>query len=177
MSKDDDLRKCCDDIEEVERNVKRLKTSGGDQAKQDLSKFEVKFERFVRDAREASQKLGADMREGWEGFVTAWKEAENRMRTHFRLIEAKGMLASARRLAKDQYYVAAESELMAALRIVVDAQMNSLVPGKDPYLAELVKEIEQAVTDIRAKAQTAAAALEKVVASNERLLAEFDKVA
>lgn len=176
MARKEDLKKCCDDIEEVQRDVKRLKTSGRNEAEGHLSKFEAKFEHFVNDARDVSEKFGADVREGWEGFVTAWREAENRLRTHFRLVEARGMLASARRLAKGQYFVAAESELMAALRIVVDAQMISLVPGKDPHLAELVREIEEAVTDIRAKAQTAAATLEKVVASNERLLAEFEQV-
>lgn len=172
MALDDDVRKCCDDIDEVRESTQRLKATSGEDTAKDLSNFEAKFERFVNDAKEAREKLDTGLRDGLDRLITAWFDARERIRAHLRLIEAKGMLASARRLATDQYFVAAESELTKALQLVHEA--SALLPGQDAHLAELANDIEQAVTDIRAKARSAASTLEKVFARNERLLAELD---
>ncbi len=171
MTLEDEARKCCDDIENVRHDTERLKQSCADEAKKDLSTVEAKLERFLAEAGDVRKKLDTGMRDGLEALVTRWRDARNRLRAHLQLIEAKSVLGSARRLASDQYYVAAENELTVALRLV--NQARDLLPGADAHVTELVRDIERAVEDIHAKADTAAATLEKVVARNERLLAEI----
>ena len=173
MTLEDDVRKCCDDIEGVRTDAERLKRTCGDEATKDLSKVESKLERLSKEAGEVRRQLDAGAREGLEGLVSRWRDVRDRLRAHLRLIEAKSVLASARRLAADQYYVAAENELTVALRAVTEARAS--LPADDAHLAELVGAIQHAVEDIHAKADTAAATLEKVVACNERLLAELEQ--
>ncbi len=175
MTLEEDVRKCCEDIENVQQDTERLKQSCAGDAKKDLSTVEAKLERFLTDARDVRKKLDAGVREGLETLVTRWRSARNRLRAHLHLVEAKSVLASAHRLASDQYYVAAENELTVALRLVNEAR--DLLPGVDAHVTELVRDIEHAVEDIHAKADTAAATLEKVVACNERLLAEMGEAA
>lgn len=175
MTLEDDVRKCCDDIEGVRTDAERLKKTCGDDATKDLSTVESKLEHFASEANEVRRQLDAGVRQGLEGLVGRWRSVCDRLRAHLRLIEAKSVLASARRLAGDQYYVAAENELTVALRAVTEAR--DLLPADDAHLTELVQEIQHAVEDIHAKADSAAATLEKVVACNERLLAEFEQAA
>ena len=172
MTLEDDVRRCCDDIEGVHHDVERVRKSCADDAKPDLSKFESKLEDFRRQAHEARQKLDEGLREGFEGLVAAWREGRDRLRGHLHLIEAKSSLASARRLAKDQYYVAAERELTTALRLIQEAR--PLMPAEDAHLKELLEEIEHAIEDFRQESKAAAARLETVVITNERLLAELE---
>lgn len=175
MTLEDDVRKTCEDIAGVRNDAERLKKTCGDEATKDLSSVESKLERFVSEAGEVRRQVDAGVREGLEGLISRWRDARDRLRAHLRLIEAKSVLASARRLAADQYYVAAENELTVALRTVTEAR--DLMPTDDAHLTELVQEIQRAVEDIHAKADTAAATLEKVVACNERLLAELEQAA
>jgi len=83
------------------------------------------------------------------------------------------MLASAQRLARDQYYVAAESELTSALRLVREA--GALLPAEDARLTGLVQKIERATREIKEQGQAAAARLEDVVEMNEHLLADLEQ--
>lgn len=175
MSLEDDVRKCCDDIERVHSDTKRVKTSHAAATKEDLSKLEAKVGRFRHEAAEARKKLDSGVREGLEGLVNAWRDARDRLRGHLRLIEAKSVLKSAQRLAADQYYVAAEKELAVVLALVKEAQ--PLLPRRDTELADLVQRIERAVADIRTQASTTAAALEQVATDNERLLGQLDESA
>ncbi|MFI5398025.1 MAG: hypothetical protein ACHQ9S_21010 [Candidatus Binatia bacterium] len=171
MTLEDDVRKCCNDIESVRNDTERLKKTCGEEAKKDLSSVEAKMDRFGSEAKAVRSKLDAGVREGLEGLISAWRDARNRVRAHLRLIEAKTALASARRLAADQYYVAAENELTVTLQHVTEAR--ALLPSDDARVAELVEDIQRAVADIHVKADTTAATLEKVFACNERLLAEL----
>jgi ElaB/YqjD/DUF883 family membrane-anchored ribosome-binding protein len=173
MSVDDDARKCCEDIEEVRNDAERVRKAGAEGARKHLANFDSKFERFLHDARDVRQKLDAGIREGLEGLVTTWRERRDRLRAHLRLIEAEDMLASAQRLAKDQYYVAAESELTSALKAVQEA--GALLPAADAHLSELVQKIERATQEIKEEGQAAAARLESIVETNERLLAELEQ--
>ena len=173
MTIEDDVRECCDDIEEVHNDAERLRRDSADEAKEHLAKFDSKLEQFLHDAREVRQKLDAGIREGLEGLVSSWRARRDRLRAHLRLIEAENMLASARRLAKDQYYVAAESELTSALRLVQETGM--LLGAEDASLTELVQKIERATREIKEQGQAAAERLESVVETNERLLAELEQ--
>jgi ElaB/YqjD/DUF883 family membrane-anchored ribosome-binding protein len=173
MSIEDDVRQCCNDIEEVRTDAERVRSTGADSAKKHLDNFDSKFERFLHEAREVRQKLDAGIREGLEGLVTAWRERHTRLRAHLRLIEAENMLASAQRLAKDQYYVAAESGLTSALKLVHEA--GALLPAEDAHLTELVQKIERATREIKEEGEAAAARLDSVVETNERLLAELEQ--
>jgi len=172
MTLEDDVRHCCDDIEGVHDNAQRVRKTGAEEAKSHLAKFDSKIEHFLRDARDVRRKLDAGIREGFEGLVEAWREARDRLRGHLELIEAKSNLASAQGLAKDQYYVAAESALTTALRQAQEA--HALLRSEDVHLGELVKKIERAVEDVREQGQAAAEQLESVVATNERLLEELE---
>ena len=116
MSIEDDVRQCCDDIEDVRNDAARVRMAGAEDAKQHFAKFDSKLDRFLHEAREVRQKMDAGVREGLDGLLTAWRDGRNRLRAHLRLIEAENMLTSAQRLARDQYYVAAESALTSALR-------------------------------------------------------------
>lgn len=89
------------------------------------------------------------------------------------LAEAKSTLASAERLAKGQYYVAAESALTTALRLLQEAR--TLMPSKDARLTELVEKMERAVERFKRTSQAAAARLQSVVATNERSLADLEQ--
>lgn len=171
MTLEDDVRRCCEDIEGVHNDAERVRKCCADDAKQDLSKFESKLEDFRRQAHEARQRLDSGLREGFEGLVATWREGRDRLHGHLRLIEAKSSLASARRLGKDQYYVAAERELTTALRLIQEAR--PLLPAKDAHLKELLEQIEPAIEDFKQESQAAAARLESVVATNERLLVEL----
>jgi len=173
MSIDDEVRQCCEDIEEVRNDADRVRKAGAEEAKKHLADFDSKLARFLHEAREVRQKLDAGIREGLEGLVNAWREGRDRLRAHLRLIEAESMLASARRLAKDQYYVAAESELTSALRAVREAGRS--FPAEDAHLTELVQKIERATRYIKEEGEAAAARLEEVVETNERLLAELEQ--
>jgi hypothetical protein len=172
MSLEDDARRCCEDIDDVRRDADRVNRRGGEETKKNLAQFQVKLGHFVKEAREAQEKLGKGVREGLDGLVTAWREARGRLQAHLCLIEAKGIIESARRLTADQYFVAAEAELSSALRRVMEARR--LLGEKDASVTDLLKEIEGAVTETRAKASTAAARLEKAAAHNDRLLAHFE---
>lgn len=169
MAQEDDLRKCLEDIEGVKADANRLRTRWAEGAKEDLSRVEPKIDKFKRDAREWSEKLASGIREGWDEFVAAWRGSSDKMRANLRLIEVKNILVSARRLAAEQYFVAAEAELTAALRIVLEAR--AVLPPDDPKIVELVRDIDRAVAEIRLNGQVAAFQLEKVAASNEKLLA------
>jgi hypothetical protein len=173
MSIEEDVRECCDDIEDVRNDAERVRKAGAEGTKQHLAKFDSKLERFLHDARDVRQKLDAGIREGLDGLVTAWRGRRDRLRAHLRLIEAENMVASAQRLAKDQYYVAAESELTSALRKVHEA--GPLLPAEDAHLGELVDKIERATRAIKEQGQAAAERLEGVVEINERLLAELEQ--
>ena len=173
MSIDDEVRRCCDDIENVRNEAGRVRKAVEPDAKQHLAKFDSKIERFLHDAREVQQKLDAGIREGLDGLVTAWRERRDRLRAHLRLIEADNMLASAQRLARDQYYVAAESQLTSTLRLVQEA--GALLPTEDAHLTELVQKIERATQEIKEEGQVAAERLEGVVETNERLLADLEQ--
>ena len=175
MTLEEDARKCCDDIENVRTDTARLKKCCAEDAQKDLSTLESKLEGFLTEAKDVRKKLDAGMREGLEGMINRWHSARNRLRAHLQLVEAKSVLASARRLAMDQYYVAAERELTVALRLVTEAR--DLLSADDTHLTDLVREIEHAVEDIHVKADTTAATLEKVVACNERLLADLAQAA
>jgi hypothetical protein len=173
MSIDDDVRRCCEDIEKVRDDAERVRKAGAESARKHLANFDSKFERFLHDAGEVRQKLDAGIREGLESLVTAWRERRDRLRAHLRLIEADNMLSSAHRLAKDQYYVAAESGLTSALKLVQEA--GALLPAEDAHVAELVQKIERATREIKKEGEAAAARLENVVETNERLLAELEQ--
>jgi predicted RNase H-like nuclease (RuvC/YqgF family) len=174
MTLEDEVRKCCEDIEKLQRETKDLKGHCAEEVKEDVSGLESKLERLLRESR-AAGKPGAPLPQPLEAVLAAWRHGCDRLRTHLKLVEAKSNLASARRLADDQYYVAAESALTTALRQVTDAR--AALPADDPELTALVQEIERAVADIHAKADSAAATLEKLVAHNEQLLAALDAAA
>jgi DNA repair protein RadC len=70
-------------------------------------------------------------------------------------------------------YVAAESGLTSALRLVQEA--GALLPTGDAHLAELLQKIEHATHVIKGQGQAAAARLESVVETNERLLADLEQ--
>ncbi len=173
MSIEDEVRQCFEDIEDVRNDAERVRKADAENAKKHLAKFDSKFDRFLHDAREVRQKLDAGVREGLNGLVTAWRERRDRLRAHLRLIEAENMLASAQRLARDQYYVAAESALTSALRLVQES--CALMPAEDAHLTEMVHKIEHATRDIKEEGQAAAARLEGVVEMNERLLADLEQ--
>src|SRR5438128_2499261 len=107
MARDHDLEDCRQDIQRMHDDVTRLKGSCTDDARQDLSRLEPQLGRFLREARDAGEKFGNGVRDGFDGLVSSWHDARHRLYGQFRLIEAKGMLASAKRLAEAQYYVAA----------------------------------------------------------------------
>ena len=172
MTLEEDVRRCCDDIEGVHENAQRVRESGAEEAKQHLAKFDSKFEQFLSNAQDVRRKLDAGIREGFEGLVEAWRDARDRLRGHLGLIEAKSNLASAQRLAKDQYYVAAESALTTALRQAQEAR--ALLGSEDAHLNELVEKIERVVEDVREQGQATAERLEGVVTTNERLLEELE---
>lgn len=173
MTLDDDVRECCDDIESVNTDAGRVRKAAAEDVKKHCAKVDSQLERFQRDAAEARKKLEAGIRDGLDGLVSAWREGRNRLRAHLRLIEARSVLASAQRLAKDQYYVAAESELTSALRLVREA--CTLLGTEKPPASELVEKIEHAIADIKREAQAAGEQLESVVATNERLLANLEQ--
>lgn len=173
MTLEDDVRSCCDDIEGVHDDAQRVRETGAEEAKQHLAKFDSKLEHFLRDAQDVRRKLDAGIREGFEGLVEAWRNTRDRLRGHLGLIEAKSNLASAQRLAKDQYYVAAQSALTTALRQTQEAR--ALLGSEDAHLNELVEKIERVVEDVREQGQAAAERLESVVATNERLLDELEQ--
>jgi len=173
MTLEDDVRRCWEDIEGVHNDAERVRKSCADDAKPDLSKFDSKLEDFRRQAHDARQKLDSGLREGFEGLVATWREGRDRLRGRLRLIEAKSSLASARRLAKDQYYVAAERELTTALRLIQEAR--PLLPAADGHLKELLDEIEHAIEDFKQESEAAAVRLESVVTTNERLLVELEQ--
>ena len=173
VSIEDEVRQCCEDIEEVHNDAERVRKAGEQTGKQHLAKLDSKLDRFLHDAREIRQKLDTGIREGMEGLVNAWRATRDRLRAHLRLIEADNMLASAQRLARDQYYVAAESELTSALRLVQEA--GALLPADHAHLTELVQKLEGATQKIKEEGQAAAARLEDVVRTNERLLADLEQ--
>lgn len=173
MALEDDARRCCEDIESVRSDVERVRKAGSEDAKRHLAQLESKLERFVRDARDVPQKLESGIREGLEGLVTGWREGRDRLSAHLRLIDAKSTLASAQRLAKDQYYVAAESALTSALRQIQEASAS--LPAEDAHVNELVEKIQRAIVEIKEEGEAAGARLESVVAMNERLLAELER--
>lgn len=170
MSLEDDVRKCCDDIEGLHGDSQRLRSRPG--AGKDLSHLDARLQRFLEESKAAREKLDTGVREGFEGLLRSWQQARDHIRGHLRLIEAKGALSSALRLAKDQYYVAAERELSVAIGLVKEAR--GLLSRHDAELQALLGKIEEAVASIHAQGDTAAAALDSVVAENERLLTEID---
>ncbi|MFQ5667806.1 MAG: hypothetical protein ACE5I7_15445 [Candidatus Binatia bacterium] len=107
--------------------------------------------------------------------MTNGRAAHRTWSAHLRLMEAKRFLASARRLAREGDFVAAENALSAATQDVTDAR--SLLPAGDAGVAELTRAIEQAVAEFRTNAQAAVANIEDAVKSSSRLLAEFDQAA
>jgi hypothetical protein len=172
MTLEDDVRKCCEDIEGVCKDAERVRKVGNEDAKKHLAHLDSRLERFLAEAREVRRKLDGGIREGLEGLVTAWRDGRDRVSAHLRLIEAKSTLASAERLAKDGHYVAAESAVASALRLVQEAR--ELLGTEDAHLSELVEKIERAIQDIKQEGKAAAARLEEVVAANERLLADLE---
>jgi hypothetical protein len=168
-----DVRACWDDIERFRNDATRLRKSGAKNVTKHLANLESQLEPFAREARKIRQKLDAGLREGLEEVEAAWRNGRGRLQAHLRLIEAKSTLASAERLAKGQYYVAAESTLTTALRLLQEARR--LMPSKDARLTELVQKMEHAVERFKRESLAAAARLRGVVALNERLLAELEK--
>jgi len=108
-----------------------------------------------------------------QALVEAWRATCDRLRANLRLIEADNRLPAAQRLARDQYYVAAESELTTALRLVREAA--ALLPAKDVHLAGLVQKIQRTMKEIKANGHAAAARLDDVVEMNERLVADLER--
>jgi hypothetical protein len=166
-------RTCCDDIEGLRNDAERVKKSGAEDVTKHLTSLKLQLEPFTREARQIRKKLDAGLREGLEELVAGWRNARGRLQAHLRLIEAKSTLASAERLAKGQYYVAAESALTTALRLL--EEVRTLTPSKDAHLTDLVQKMERAVERFKRESQAAAARLQSVVAMNERLLAHLEK--
>ena len=171
MTLEEDVKKCCQEVEGVHRDAERVKRHGNDDVRKDLSSFEEKLESFTHDVREASEKLNRGAREGLQRVVDAWREGRDRLAAHLRLIEAKGFLASARRLATEGDFTAARNELAAAMQDVKEA--TELMPGKDAHLAALNAEIERAVAEIQAAGKAATSTIEQAVAHSARLLEEL----
>jgi len=175
MALEDEVRKCCEDIEQLHRETQDLKGRCAEEAKKDLTGLEGRLNRLLSESRPAAKAPDAAVRQAVEGLLHAWRKGRDRLRTHLKLVEAKSNLATARRLADDQYYVAAESALTTALRQVAEARAT--LPADDAELTGLVQEIERAVADIHVRADSAAETLEKLVAHNEQLLAAIEKAA
>jgi len=168
MTVEDEVEKCRAEIEKVRSDAERLKERCPEEAKEHLSSFENKLDRFAKEARDASAR-GA--RAGLESVIDTWNSARDRLVAHLRLIEAKSFLASARRLAGEEDFVGSKNELAAAMQCVKDAR--EILSGGDAHLAHLERQIEQAVAEIHATAAAATNSIEQVVAENERLLQEF----
>lgn len=169
---DDEIRKCCREVEGMEREVQRLRVQGGDEAKQSLSRFDAKWQRFVHEVHETSERWNAGARQGLDHIVGSWRGVYDSLRAHLRVVEAKGFLMSARRLTGQEEFVAAENELESAVQDFKEAQ--SLLPEQDTHLRELVGDIETAVTEIRGKAATATERIERVLARATHLVEELD---
>ena len=174
MTVEDEVRQTCDDIEGLRQGTDRLKQACPEEAKPELSSLEGTLQHFVHDARDARAKLDAGMREGFESLVSSWRERRDRLHAHMHLLEARSALASARRLADDQYFVAAEAELTTALRKVREALER--MPA-DAAMNALVAEIQSAIADVREAGRLAAAKLEEIAAYNQTLLSEITSAA
>lgn len=129
--------------------------------------------RYHDDGKVRQQQLGARTR--GRGLLTVWHATQERLQAHVSLIEAESMVASAQRLARDQYYVAAATELTSALRLAQEAA--ALLPAEDTRLAGLVDKIQRATRGIREEGRAAAARLERVVGINEHLVEALGAVA
>ncbi|MFQ5666388.1 MAG: hypothetical protein ACE5I7_08130 [Candidatus Binatia bacterium] len=171
MSLEDDVRRCCDEVEGVHKDAQRVKQRCCDEAKKDLSAFEERLEQARRDVHAASETLNRGVRQELEAVVSGWRNAHERLAAHLRLIEAKSFLAAARRLAGEGDFVGAKNELAAAMDDAKEAR--ALMPGKDVHLAELTRGIERAVEEIHAEAEAATDRIEEAVAHNERLLEDL----
>jgi len=169
MTLEEEVKECCEDIEDVHKEASQLKESCPEDAKKDLSGIEEKLEHFLSEARAAREKLDSGVREGFEGLVSGWRETRDRLQAHMRLLEAKNSVLSAQRLTGDQYYMAAESALTTSLHKIQEAA--ALLPNGDAHLSALIEEIERVSADIREKAAATAKALAEITAANERLIA------
>jgi hypothetical protein len=165
MTIEDEVKKCCAEIDRVRSDAGRLRERCSEEAKEDLSSFESKLEGFAKEARDASER---GVRTGLQGVVDAWNSAHDRLVAHLHLIEAKSFLSSARRLAGEEDFVGSKNELASAVECVKDAR--ELLDGEDGHLVHLERQIEQAVADIQTTAAAATNSIEQVVAENERLL-------
>jgi hypothetical protein len=171
MTIEEDVRKCCSEVESIRKEAERLRSKCNDETRKSFSRFDSKLERFVREAGEATEKLNAGLREGLERLVAAWQGAGARLSAHLRLIEAKGFLMGARRLAGEGDFLGAENELKAAVRDVQEAQ--KLMPGGDEHVNQLLRDIDSAVEAIRSHGAAATADIEATLRHNDELLDEL----
>lgn len=175
MALEDDVRKCCDEAEKIRERASRIRDRCREEAQESYSQFEKKLERFLSEVREVRDKLSRGTREGAERFVERWKEIQGALHAHLLLVEAKGFLVSARRLAAEEDFVAAQNELAAAIRDVQEAQR--LLPAKSEHLQALLREIESVRDAIRTSASDAHAEINRVVRESDRLLQEIGEAA
>jgi hypothetical protein len=166
MTIEEDVRKCCKEIESVRHDAEKLKKR--DDTGEHLAKWERTVEPFTRDAREATAKLDRGASEGLQKLVDRWRSARHRLEAHLQLIEAKSFLASARRLASEDDFIGAKNELIAAIRDLHEARAH--LPEHDSHLNEMEKAAEQAAAEVGAKAATAIGAIEKAVQNTNSLL-------
>lgn len=173
MALEDDVRHCCEEVDQMRERAKQAKKQAPPELRRHFSSLEGCIERFSGEARQAAEKLRSGTREGLDRMVETWREAQGRVSGHLRVIEAKSFLVSAKRLATEGDFVAAGNELAAAVRDAKEAAR--FIPSKDEHLVELTREIERAAADVEAKATSTTAHIEDALKRNERLLEELDQ--
>lgn len=169
MTIEEEVRKCCKEIESILHDAEKLKESPG--TGEHLAKWEESVESFARQAREAGAKLDRVPSEGLQKLVEGWRGARDRLVGHLRLIEAKSFLASARRLASQDDFVGAQNELSAAVRDVREA--HAQLPDHDSHLEQMERAVEQAAAELRTKAGASIGTIEKAVERADSLLDEL----
>lgn len=166
MTVDEEVRKCCEEIESIRHKADGLKSRG--EADEHLARWERAVEPFVKQAREAGTKLDRAPSEGLQKLVEGWRSACDRLAGHLRLIEAKSFLASARRLAEQDDFVGAQNELTAAVGDLREA--SALLPEHDFRLRQVEEAVQQAAAELNAKASASIGAIEKAVEHTTSLL-------
>ena len=171
MTFEDEVRDTCREIESARHDAEKLKCCEG--TGEHLAKWERVVEPFARQAHEAAAKLDQGAFEGLQKLVEGWRNARNRIMAHLRLIEARGFLASARRLTSEGDFIGAKNELSAAIRDVHEAREQ--LPEADAHLTEVEQAVERATAELGAKAKTAMDAIEKAVKHTNTLLDELHR--
>jgi septation ring formation regulator EzrA len=171
MTVEDEVRKCCKEIESIRHDAEKLKKRAD--TDEHLARWEHSVEPFVQQARDAGAKLEREPAEGLQKLVDGWRSARDRLAGHLRLIEAKSFLTSARRLAGQDDFVGAQNELGEAVRDVREARPQ--LSEHDFHLEQVAKAVEQAAAELSAKAGASIGAIEKAVERTNSLLDQLHR--